>query len=279
MALVKTFLTPALLVGALSTPAYGEGVVSLDVFNNEVSAKIEFANGVGADVTVAFEQSTGLSAESLGLEAALVDPTDPSLLARLPGTLIGLSNAFPLKIAIEPPDEGTLSFVGVTTVSIHTHNLGYSVGSPFRLFVAEDGGAFSDITDQAGSGSYRVRGSRGEFSEFMIVADLRPIDSVITTKFDRLEAELSENQGLVNSTLYGELVALVDTARDAYAAEDEVAAIEALDAFIVEVRTNAGGAVPNLWRSRDDIVNLDGQLRATASTLRYSLTLLANDLP
>lgn len=277
--LVKTFLIPAVLAGVAAAPAHSDGVESLAIYNNEVTAEISFVNGVSADVTIAFEQATGLDASSIGLSAELVDPTDPSLLARLPGTLVALSNAFPLRVSIEPPDQGTLSFLGVATVSIHTHNLGYSVGSPFRLFVAEDGGNFTDITDQAGSGSYRVRGSRGEFSEFMVVADLRSIDEVLAAKFDRLETALSVNQALVNGTLYAELSSAVAAARGAYAAGDEVGAIRELDAFNALVRTNAGGAIPNLWRSRDDIVNLEGELRSAASTLRYSLTLLANDLP
>lgn len=280
MALLKKILVPAVLAGVTAaSPALSDGVASLEVYNNEVRAEIGFANGVGADVTVAFEQATGLDASSIGLSAELVDPSDPALLSRLPGSLVALSNAFPLRVKIEPPDEGTLSFLGVATVAIHTHNLGYSVGSPFRLFVAEDGGPFADITDQAGSGSYRVRGSRGEFSEFMIVADLRAIDDVLAAKFDHLQATLDDNQSLINGTLYGELNSSILAARSAYDNDDAVSAIRELDGFMSQVRSKAGGAIPNLWRSRDDIVNLDGELRAAASTLRYSLTLLANDLP
>ncbi|NND60139.1 MAG: hypothetical protein HKN49_07705, partial [Gammaproteobacteria bacterium] len=148
-----------------------------------------------------------------------------------------------------------------------------------RLVVAEDGGDFVDITDQAGSGSYRVRGSQGEFCEFMIVADLRQIDDVINGKFDRLVNVLDSNQSEINTTLYNELSAAISAARSAYDAQDEVGAIDELDEFMSAVRGDAGTAIPNLWRARDDLVNLDGQLRAAASTLRYSLTLLANDLP
>lgn len=279
MALAKYTFIPALLAGLATGHAWSGGTVEVDVYNNEVQAAIEFANGVGADVTIGFEQATGLNLKSIGLSAELIDPTDPVLLARLPGTLASLSSAFPLLLSIEPPEEGTLSFLGVATVSIHTHNLGFSVGSPFRLFVSEDGGGFEDVTDQAGSGSYRVRGSRGEFSEFMIVADLRVITDVIDDKFDHLEAVLNEHQSLVNSSLHSQLTSSVAAARSAYAADDVVTAIDELGDFSNLVRANAGGAIPNLWRSRDDIVNLDGLLRSAASTLRYSLTLLANDLP
>ncbi len=278
MALANKLL-PALAILATALPAFGEGIVEVDVYHNEIRAEIEFVSGVAADVTVGFEQASGLSAESIGLDAQLIDPLDPVLLARLPGNLVAPTSAFPLLLSIEPPSQGALSFLGVATVSIHTHNLGYTVGSPLRLVVSEDGGPFVDITDRAGSGSYRVRGSQGEFCEFMIVADLRAIDQVIGDKFDRLDAILAANQSLVSSSLYADLVSRIGMARSAYNADDQVTAIDEIDDFMTEVRNNAGGPIPNLWRSRDDIVNLDGQLRSAASTLRYSLTLLANDLP
>lgn len=278
MALANRFLT-MIASGVIALPVYADGVVDVDVFNNELRAEIEFVNGIAADVTITFEQATGLNSSSIGLDAELIDPLDSALLARLPNTLVSPTSAFPLLLRIEPPADGGLSFLGTTSVSIHTHNLGYSVGSPFRLVVSEDGGDFEDITDQAGSGSYRVRGSQGEFCEFMIVADLRAIDDVINGKFDRLDSILATNQGDISQTMYNSLSSTITAARAAYNADDTVGAIDQLDDFITEVRINSGGAIPNLWRARDDLTNLDGQLRAAASTLRYSLTLLANDLP
>ncbi|MBT8136564.1 MAG: hypothetical protein KJO54_06090 [Gammaproteobacteria bacterium] len=269
----------AALAAFAASYAWGDGIADLNVYGNEIRATVELANGVEADVTVAFEQASGLDVSSIGLSADLIDPLDPALLSRLPGTLVSVPAAFPLLLTIEPPNEGTLSFLGVATVSLHTHNLGYSVGSPFRLFVADDGGSFEDITDRASSGSYRVRGSQGEFCEFMIVADLRQIGAVIDSKFDRVENILNSNQSLVNNSLHSQLANTLAGARTAYDAGDEVSAIRELDAFSAMVRQNAGGAIPNLWRARDDIINLDGQLRAAASSLRYSLSLLANDLP
>ncbi len=276
---IRQCLTAVLVASIPLADAIASEPVTISVYNNEVEASIELANGIAADVTVSFEQATGLSATAIGIDAELVDPGDPMLLARLPASLVSVPAAFPLLLTIEPPAEGGLSFLGVATVEIHTHNLGYSVGSPFRLYVAEDGGEFEDITDQAGSGSYRVRGSQGEFSEFMIVADLRAATEAVQEKYARLDGILSANRGLVNSNLYSDLTTLLSASYTAYKSADEVTAIQTLDDFSALVRSNAGGAVPNMWRSRDDIVNLDGLLRAATSTLRYSLTLLANDLP
>src|SRR5688572_22482139 len=49
-----------------------------------------------ADLTITFDDATGLSASSLGVSAKLVDITDATLLARLTGALTQPDSAFPL---------------------------------------------------------------------------------------------------------------------------------------------------------------------------------------
>ena len=43
-------------------------------------------------------------------------------------------------------------------------------------------------------GSYRARGTSPGFSQWLIVADLRPLNSVIAGKFNRLQGLLAEHE-------------------------------------------------------------------------------------
>src|SRR5688572_9409898 len=90
-----------------------------------------------ADLTLTFDDASGLQASSLGVSAQLVSLTDSALLARLPSLgLTPLDPAFPLLITIEPPALGGLSFRRGVRVEVHTHALSYSTGSSYRLFKA-----------------------------------------------------------------------------------------------------------------------------------------------
>ncbi|NNF15627.1 MAG: hypothetical protein HKN70_02715 [Gammaproteobacteria bacterium] len=167
---------------------------------------------------------------------------------------------------------------GTASVSIHTHNLPYAPGTPLRLFKAEHGGDFFDITERTSSGSYRVRGSGGEFSEFMIVADVRPTATKVLDKFSKLSGLLSTHQSSIDSTLHGALTTLLASAQADYNTNGFAAAIEALAEFDATIKKATGGEIPDAWRPRGDLTNVAGQLRAVSGTLRYSLSLLANNL-
>ena len=56
-----------------------------------------------------------------------------------------------------------------------------------------------------GAGSYRARGTRGGFSEFLIVPDLRPVDQVIAAKLDRLEQMLDGYEASMPGSVYDDL--------------------------------------------------------------------------
>ncbi|MGH7857771.1 MAG: DUF6689 family protein, partial [Candidatus Binatia bacterium] len=172
-----------------SAPAEALGIASFEVSGSTVAAVIELPGGIGADLTVTFDQALGLSAESLGLSADLISPS--ALLGRLP-TGVSLPSAFPMLLTVAPPADGPLSLAGLVSIELHTHNLAFTTSSPLRLFRADGGGAFADVTESMGMGSYRVRGSTGDFCEFVIVADTRNLDSVIGTKFTALQAELDD---------------------------------------------------------------------------------------
>lgn len=261
---ILAFLT---FVLAAAVPAAGQGL--LTVSGNSITITIAKPGGLGASVTLSFEDVTGLNLLNLGLSAQVVNPNDPALLARLPA---GDSVALPLLLRIEPPVAGGLSFRGVASLEIHTENLLYTPGSPLRLFTAPLGGPFEDFTVAMGAGSYRARGTTGGFSEFLIVSESRPVDQVITTKFDRLEEELDEYAAAMPAALYEDLSARLAAARADYAGGATLQAIQKIDGFITVVQQHSGTEIPNVWRAARDVENVAGYLRAGAMTLRFSLS-------
>lgn len=264
----------------LAIPAQSE-LVDPVVDGNEFSASIELG-GVSADLSIRFEKVVGLSVNSLGLSVHLVDPLDLDLLARLPASFdsasSGIAAGFPVLIRVEPPANGGLSFEGVVNVELYTQNLHYAIGSPFRIFTAPNASAtFYDVTELVGGGSYRTRSGGQNFSDFLILVDTRSTSEVIGEKFDRLEGYLAEYQNELGSTLHGQLESLADAAYLAWASGDPGTAINRIDDFRQTVKTAAaGGQIPNIWRSARDLDNVDGALRATARTLRFSLTQAVN---
>ncbi|HSS76735.1 MAG TPA: DUF6689 family protein, partial [Thermoanaerobaculia bacterium] len=228
--------------------------------------------GIGADLTVSFEDVTGLSPTHLGVTSQLVSPLNLGLLLRLPG-LTAILSSFPVLLRIEPPAAGGLTFTGITEIQLHTHNLLYFPGTPLRLFAAPLGGTFTDITDDMGPGSYRVSGSRGGFSEFLIVADLTPVHQVIVAKYNRLSQILVDNAAAIPAPLYADLTSELASSRAHYLAGNTAAAIDDLDLFLTAVEEHSGSDIPDVWRSTHDVVNVAGLLRAAGRTLRFSLNL------
>jgi hypothetical protein len=231
------------------------------------------AGGVSVDLAITFEQVVGLNAANLGISARVVSPAE--LAGRLPdGALTSLPAGFPLMVTVEPPSSGGLSFSGVAGVEVHTHDLSFTADSPLRLFKAPVGGAFADVTESMGMGSYRARGSSGGFSQFLILADLRADSAVVEQKLDQLDAVFARGAGAmppaVRSVLQGSLGAI----RAAWDGGDVRGAIAAAEDFAAAVKAAAdGGSVPNVWRSARDLDNTAGNLRAAAGTLRFSLAL------
>lgn len=260
-----------LLILLLPLPVAAEGIVNVAVEGNELSAEISLPGGIGADLTLGFEQAVGLTEENAGLSARLVNPLDPDLLSRL--LQASIPAGFPVLIRIEPPAEGGLSFSGVASISLHTHNLDFVPGTPLRLFAAPLGGRFEDITESVGMGSYRCRGRKGSFSEFLILVDLRPLRLSIREKLERLDLTLDENAASIAAPVLSELTALAADIRAAYEAGQKQQAIDKTDQLLDVVRRNSGSGIPNVWRSSGDLANVAGLLRAAGETLRFSLGL------
>ncbi len=269
--------TAAALLGLalLAAPAAQAQIIDPVVNGNTLSARIELPGGIGADLTIAFENAVGLTPQALGLSARLVSLTDLSLLGLL-DTGLSIPAGFPVLLSIDPPASGGLSFSGVASVSLHTHNLPFVANSPLRLFKSSGGLKFEDVTEDMGMGSYRVRGSSGGFSLFMILVDLRPIDAVIGHKFNRLEALLEAYEDDMAPAVYDTLEDQLAAARAAWTGGALVTAIESVETFAATVKAHSGADVPDVWRSARDLHNVAGYLRAAAGTLRFSLTLKSN---
>jgi hypothetical protein len=276
-ACVLWLVAPAALAQGILKPIDGilrpvQGILNPVVEGDTLRADIQ-VGAFSANLAIRFENVVGLTPSNLGLSARLVNPL--SLRSRL-DTGISLPLAFPLALRIEPPASSGLSFSGVVSVELYTHDLQYVVGSPLRLYSAPVGGRFTDITSTLGSGSIRSGGTKPDFSEFLIVVDLRPPGTVIASKYAQLTTLLSRHADSIDSELLAELNGLKNASEQSWRSRQTVAAITYLEAFADRVKAHSGTDIPDVWRSSRDVTNVAGSLRAAAATLRFSLTLASN---
>jgi len=274
-----TFLTSVLLLTASSVSGYAQTAVVPTISGNELTARIELANGVAADLTITFEKVIGLNPSTIALTATLINPKDIGFAGRLPDPAVSIPGAFPVVLRIDPTASSALSFEGVYKLSLHTNNLTLAANSPLRLFRAPSGGSFQDMTGFLQPGSVRAGGSGPGFSEFVIVADARLIDTVIAGKFDALQSQLSANAPAIDPAVAADLQQRLSQARSAYDAKSLAAAIDDIAAFGDQVKKQSGGAIPNVWRANGGPVNVAGLLRSSADTLSFSLAFKSNLTP
>lgn len=267
---MRSLLSPLLvLLSGWSTVAAAQSLpVSVSVSGNVATVRIGLANNPVADLTLSFDDASGLSAASLGISAEVVNLGDPALLARLPGgSLTAMSSNFPVMITVEPPTLGGLTQHRIVHVELHTHALAYTAGSPLRMFKAQLGGPFRDITESVKPGSVRTRGTTPGWSQFVIVADLRSTPDVINGKFAYLRNQLAALPASERDPLAG----FLDLAEAAVAGARYNDAAAALDSFNARVSARAGTFIPDLWRATRDTQNVAGELLSGASTLGFSI--------
>jgi hypothetical protein len=223
-----------------------------------------------ATLSVSFEEGANLNLTNLGLGVTLVNPHSPALLARLPPG-VTIAPELPLLIRIEPPPSGGLTFSGITRIQLLTLTLLPPPGTSRRMYAAPTGGSFNDATDSYGTSVYRVIGARGGFSEFIVVDDPTPPAQAVADKLGRLSQILTDNAGAIAAPVYAELAAQLAAAQDHQNQGDTAAAIQDIDLFLATAEQHSGSAIPDVWRAARDLVNVAGQLRAAARTLRFSL--------
>ena len=273
-----TGLTAFLILSVCSLPVFAETIVPT-ISGNELTARIELPGGLTADLTITFENVVGLNPAALALSVSAIDPTDMTFLARMPDPAVSLPAGFPVVVRIEPTASSALSFEGVYRLSLYTHNLTFAANSPLRLYRAPQNGAFQDMTGFLQAGSVRAGGSGPGFSEFVIVADARGVDSVIVGKFDAVQSQLSANGSAINPAVAADLQQRLNQARAAYGAGVLDAAIDGVAGFANEVQKQSGSAIPDVWRANGGPVNVAGLLRSAADTLKFSLVFKSNLTP
>jgi hypothetical protein len=258
-------LLASTVAGAQSLP------VSVAVAGNTATVQVGNPATPLAELTLTFDDASGLTPSSLGVSARLIDVTDPTLLSRLPDpSLTRPDSALPLLVTIEPPANGGLSFRRSGRFELHTHALAYSLGSNYRVLKAPVGGQFQDTTEEIAQGSVRARSRYGGFSQFLVVADLRPTSAVIAEKI----ASLRNRIATLPSTEQSAFAALVDSAESDVASGDYAGAITATDLISQRALARAGHGLLDEWRATRDADNQVGELLAGAATLKFSIAYL-----
>jgi hypothetical protein len=271
---VRLFGLLVLLSSAfMSAPV--EALVITPVINgNELTGRIELPGGIAADLTVTFEQVVGLTPNALTITATLVNPLDTGLLARLPSGA-SIPVGFPVLVEIQPSAGSTLTFSGVYRISLYTHNL--NIQTPLRMVRGGSSGPLVDMTGFLEVGSVRAGGTGPGYSQFLLVLDPRPLDPVITSKFDALQSLLTAHAGTMPPAVSAGLQQQLTAARDLFEAGDTSGAITAVAAFATSVKDQSGTAIPDVWQANNPaVVNVAGLLRSAADTLKFSLTLKSN---
>jgi hypothetical protein len=255
-----------------ATPTFAQSLpVAVNIAGNTATVRIGDPTSPLADLTLDFDDASGLTSSALGISAQLVTLGDPALLARFPaGSLTAVPSALPLMITVEPPKLGGLVQRRLVHIELHTHALPYTTASPLRLFKAQLGGNFRDITESVLPGSVRTRGTSPGWSQFVVVTDLRPSRTVISEKFSALRTSLSA----VPAAEAAPLAADLDACEAAVNGGRFNDAAMALDDFVARVSARAGVAIPDTWRATRDVRNVAGELLSGASTLRFSIGVL-----
>jgi Family of unknown function (DUF6689)/FIMAH domain len=252
---------------------YAVSVVNVIVGDKEINATIQVDNVYEAKLHIEFENVIGLTQDSISITAYQIDPKSIANLQRLGNpSLFTIPTLFPIQITITPTPQSTLSFTGVVDIEISTTNLTFD--SRFRLFKSPNGGNFSDITNFSGIGSYRVRGTSGDFSDFIIALDLRTAAQAIDSKFNNLQYALSTYSSRIDPATAQNLQTKLDAARASYQAGNKAQAADQMQSFIDEVKAASGSKIPNTYRANDlNTVNVAGDLQRHAATLIFSLRL------
>ncbi|MCC5452028.1 hypothetical protein LMJ53_09890 [Rheinheimera sp. UJ51] len=269
--MLRTILLGSLML--LSSMSLFASTYPVHISGNTAETTITLPGGYEVDVALTFENVMGLTAQNINISAYVANPLSADISSRLASQLISLQAAYPVVIRIEPLANSGFSFSGPLVIDLHTHNLQYSLNTPLRLYKSHDGAAFEDITVATGAGSIRTRGQVGNLSDFIIVADVRPVAQVINQKALKLEQQLNNFASQIAPELLTALqqsVSIIRSECGAVRYPQALSEIKKLQKLI----SNANAAqIPNVWRSARDIDNVSGMLTASAETLAYSLRL------
>lgn len=244
--------------------------LQVEVVDNSAVIRVGSDAAPWMDVRLDFDDASGLTPASIGHGAKQISVSSPSILARLPSTQVTIPSTLPVMLTIEPPLLGGLAFDRRVHVEVHTHLLTYTVGSRYRLFKSPLGGAFRDVTSTVQPGSVRTRGTTGGFSQFLVVYDQRPTNTVVAEKIQWLRDQVA----LLSPSEAAPLYSRLDSIEAAVAAKNWSAAIKYLENARVRVANRAGVAIPETWSADQSTTNHAGELLSGLDTLQFSIEYL-----
>ncbi len=253
------------------TAAQTVSPTSVTITDNKLQAKLQVNSQIAVDLVVEFENSIGLSASNIDISATLVSPNDVSVLDRLTSADISVMPTFPVVVSISPKADSGFGFEGLATVEIYTKAVDYHAGMPARLFRSHANQNFEDITTMVSAGSIRARGSTGHFSDFMILLDERSHAAKIDETYALLNQLLDANSDLISSSFASVLQGSLDALQVAMYSNDYSAALSITDHLITLLESASNEQLSTVWRSSNDLVNMQGELLTRFKTLRYSL--------
>lgn len=263
-------LKAALDVAALGDPDQTESV----------STPLMTKQGRKLTVQVAFRGRQAIDLEQFDIRAEDVDPMDPDLLARMPDG-VTVPEEFPVLIHVDPGSNAEQAFRGALSFQVETDDIDFLTSLDVRLFKAPDGGAFADITETYGLGSFRARGSAGSFSELMLLRDRRGNKKILTAKFQALDKLLRANRGSYDADVYRDAVLLLNAARAAYQSGDLDTAKSGLEDFVDLVEAESGDGIPDIWLSTagSQRTNVAAELLRAARTTSFNLGIERSPAP
>lgn len=240
---------------------------------SQIVTSFDLGNGVEGEVILTFEDASGLAADSLDIQISQIDLTDPCMVcARLPNGVF-IPARFPVLIDIEPDAPG-FTFSGRYQLEVITDRLPFTGDTPLRLFRARSSIAnFRDFSSSFGFGSFRVHGTGGSFSQFVIAADQRPLRPTIGGKFDVIQAVFDDPTSGISAAVLGDLNLELNNARSAWLANNISVALARLSDLRQIVLTNSGDGIPDTWDPPSQPVSVAGQIRGAIRSLRFSLSL------
>jgi hypothetical protein len=242
---------------------------------HELAIDFKLPSGRSASLSLRFERATGLSTGSFKVSAQEVQPGDGALAGRLPAGVF-VNPRLPLLFTIAPnPGAGT-KFRGMWRLELRTDAVEFEGETPTaRLFHARAGGGFRDATEGVGQGSYHVRSVGGDFSEFLLVNDLRPPRRIALIAYQQLEGDLdaaiAANQ--IDSTSAGVVRDRLQRSRAAFDKNDRQSAVTLLDELVQEVIDRSGTGIFDLYDPSVGKISQAGVLRSSAAGARVSVEL------
>lgn len=273
MTLSKRYFFGFLLLTLLSSGSIAQTVspTSISINGNTLQAKLQVTSLIEIDLVVEFEKSIGLSANNIEISASLIDINSSSVTNRINVDDIKAIPSFPVVISITPRANSGFGFEGLASVEIYTKSIDYNAAMPARLFRSHDNGNFEDITSMVSAGSIRARGNTGSFSDFMILLDERSNTDMIEDTFSQFNQLFNQHSDKVSLVLAMSIQTSINSLQQALLLSDFATALELTESLISITENATGDQMSNVWRSSNDVINMQGELLTRLKTLRFSL--------